>query len=156
MPSNNSIRITLVFLLACALPGPLSGCKWCPPELGPTILKRLDASSAAVLAELIRKADSDSNSKSCQYRIVTVLKGGDGIRVGDCFEVPLNDQGPLGSQHLFFSDEANPAWNDPLGVSPTARMFLCSAAGLPGLSEPMHLDDRVRRLVFALPFHTGF
>lgn len=124
-------------------------CKWCPPDAGPTILRQLDAAESGVLAELIRRADSNAENPVSRYRVVKVLKGAL-AKTGDELLVPLNVQSPEGTVHLFFGQDNS--WNNPLGISSKAGQFLEMAAQLNVQSEDYRSQDRLERLEFMLPY----
>ena len=126
-------------------------CKWCPPDAGPTILRQLDAANAGVLAELIQRADPNAKNPSSEYRVVAVLKGSL-ADPGMEFTVPLNVESPVGSVHLFFSENSANSWKDPLGISSNASRFLERAAQLPDQGEDPRSDSRIQRLEFMLPY----
>ncbi|MGI9516819.1 MAG: hypothetical protein ACR2NP_07240 [Pirellulaceae bacterium] len=128
-------------------------CKFCPPETGPSVLAQFDSTDASVLAELVQRADPLADEPVTRYRIVVVLKGDlHVVQMGDIFEVPLDVQSPVGTTHLFFSDDENGQWQNPLGITRQCRSFLELVCRVTPPDEDDRPDDHLDRLVFLLPY----
>lgn len=121
-------------------------CTFCPPDLRPSLLAEMDQASDTVLAKLVRVEEAEASIST--YRVTQVLKGTS--EIGMVIEVPLKVESPLGTLHLFLTENSD-NWQNPRGVSKQMRAFLRQAKRLPQINEESTLDTRAQRLAFALP-----
>lgn len=151
---KNTLHTLLIPWIAVALSHSAWSCPFCPPSFNNSIVQELDATSVAVLAELVTSPQTDEDGQTVTgYRVVEVLRGGDRLKSGDAIDLPLKIPSPRGSIHLLLAiPDEHDQWQQPRGLSIAAREFLGEAAKLPAVQGSEDKDAQLRRLAFALDY----